>query len=56
MTPIQKMLRSVGVYTKSYTNSGAERIGFIPSRVNKTAIRYESESDTFVIRYRVNGA
>ena len=36
--------------------SGAERIGFIRSRVNKTAIRYETESDTLVIRYRVNGA
>ena len=31
-------------------NSGAERIGFIWSRVNKTPIRYETESDTLVIR------
>ena len=37
-------------------NSGAERIGFIRSRVNKTSIRYETKSDTLVIRYRVNGA
>ena len=37
-------------------NSGAERIGFIWSRVNKIPIRYETESDTLVIRYRVNGA
>ena len=37
-------------------NSGAERIGFIRSRVNKTPIRYETESDTLVIRYGVNGA
>ena len=37
-------------------NSGAEHIGFIRSRVNKTPIRYETESDTLVIRYRVNGA
>ena len=57
MNPIQKMLRSVGVYTKSYTEfRRAERIGFIRSRVNKTPIRYETESDTLVIRYRVNGA
>ena len=50
---IQKMLRSVDVYIP---NSAAERVGFIPSRVNKTPIRYETESNTLVIRYRVNGA
>ena len=37
-------------------NSGAERIGFIRSRVKKTPIRYETESDTLVIRYHVNGS
>ena len=36
---------SVGVYTKSYTNSGAECIGFIRSRVNKT------QSDMNLNRY-----
>ena len=56
MNPIQEMLRNVGVCTKVISNSGAERIGFIRSRVNKTPIRYETESDTLVIRYRVNGA
>ena len=29
-------------------NSGAERIGFIRSRVHKTPIRYETESGTLV--------
>ena len=44
-----------GCLHKEYLpNSGAERIGFIRSRVNKTPIRYETESDTLVIRYRVN--
>ena len=33
-----------------------ERIGFIQSRINKTPIRYEKRSDTYVIRYRVNRA
>ena len=37
-------------------NSGAEHIGFIRSRVKKNPIRYETESNTLVIRYRVNGA
>ena len=44
----QKMIRSVGVYTKSITE--------FKSRGNKTPIRYEAESDTLVTRYRVNGA
>ena len=56
MNPIQEMLRSVCVYQRVIPNSGAERIGFIRSLVNKTPIRYETESDTLVIRYRVNGA
>ena len=42
--------------TERITEHIAERIGFIWSHVNKTPIRYETESDTLVIQYRVNGA
>ena len=56
MNPIQKMLRS-GVFTeKVVPNFGAERIGLVRSCVNKILIRHEMESETWVIRYRVNGA
>ena len=56
MNPIQKMLRSVGVYTKSYTEfrRRAYRIHTEPCK-QKTPIRYETELDTLVIGYRVNG-
>ena len=35
---------------------GSRTIGFMQSRVNKTPIRHERESNTSLIRYRVNGA
>ena len=50
-----EMLRNVGVYTKSYTEVRSREYRFIWSRVNKPPIRYEIESDTLVIRYRVMG-
>ena len=46
MNPIQKTLQS-GVFTQRVVpNFGAERTGFVQSRVNKTLIRHEMESDT----------
>ena len=43
------------LHKELYRIVGAERIGFMRSRVNKTSIRHEKESDTWVIRYSVNG-
>ena len=39
-----------------YRISGAKRIGFKRSLLNKTPVRHERESDAQVIWYLVNGA
>ena len=56
MDPIHKMLRSVGVYTKSHTEFGSRAYRIHTEPCKKTPIRYETESDPLVIRYHVNGA
>ena len=46
---VAQTIRSVSVYTKSGAESyrfvGADRVGFMRSRVNKSPIRHGKESD-----------